>query len=132
MSLTEDELIGLLRANAEALNRRDFDAAIERADPEIVFVRPGGLPELRGADAVRTWMEPDAFESQHVELLTHEVRGNKVLTRQRTTARGAGSGLEIAIESLVVWTFGDHGKVTRVEAFTIAEENAARRSFEAS
>jgi limonene-1,2-epoxide hydrolase len=104
VSPTDGELIELLHRGNEAINGGDFDTAIEMAHPEIVLVRPGGLPELRGADAIRAWMEPDAFESQTVELLDFDVEGNRVLTRQRTTARGAGSGIEMAIDSLTVWT----------------------------
>jgi len=126
--LTDNELIERLRRNSEALNRGDFDAAMEMAHPDIVFVRPGGLPELRGADAVRAWMEPDAFESQRIELLDVEIEGNKVLTKQRTMARGAGSGIEMQIDSLIVWTFDEEGQVTRVEAFLMQDEEAARRA----
>ena len=130
MTLAGDELIERLRRNADAVNRGDFDAAVEMADPEIVFVRPGGLPELRGVEAVRAWMEPDAFESQTYELLSFEVEGNRVLTRQKTMARGAGSGIEMEIDSYSLWTFNAGGKVTRVETFTTQEEDAARRAFE--
>jgi limonene-1,2-epoxide hydrolase len=129
VSIRDEELIERLRRNNEALNRGEFDVAIEMAHPEIVFVRPGGLPELRGIDAIRAWMEPDAFESQSIELLSYEVDGNRVLTRQRTTARGAGSGIEMEIDSLSVWTFDDRGMVTRVEAFTKQEEDAALRAL---
>jgi ketosteroid isomerase-like protein len=131
MSFTGDELIELLKRNTDAINRGDFDTAIQLADPDIVFVRPGGLPELRGADAIRGWMEPDAFESQRYELLDHQVRGNMILTRSRTIARGAGSGIEMEIEALTLWTFNEEGKVARVEAFPIHEGDAARRAFEA-
>jgi ketosteroid isomerase-like protein len=131
MPPTEDELIELLRASSEAINRGDFDAVIEAAHPDIVFVRPGGLPDLTGAEAIRAWLEPDAFESQTYEFLDHQVEGNRVLTRQRTTARGAGSGIEMEVESMTVWTFNDEGKVTRVEVFTIDEEDAARRALRA-
>jgi ketosteroid isomerase-like protein len=129
MSPTGEELIDLLRHSAEAVNRGDFDAAVEMADPDIVFVRPGGLPELRGAEAVRAWMEPDAFESQTYELLDYEAERNRVLTHQRTVARGAGSGIEMSIDSLTVWTFNDRGKVIRVESFLQQDEEAARRAL---
>jgi len=122
-------LVEQLKLSSDAINRGDFDSAIQLADADIVFVRPGGLPQLRGAEAVRAWMEPDAFESQRYELLDHQVEGNRILTRQRTIAKGAGSGIEMEIESLSVWTFSDAGKVTRVEAFTPAEEDAARRAL---
>jgi limonene-1,2-epoxide hydrolase len=127
MGLTEEQMVEALKRTNEALNRRDFDAAIELAAPDIVYVRPGGLPELRGAEAIRGWMEPDAFESQEVELLAHEAVGNRIMTRQITRARGAGSGIEMEIESLAVWAFDEDGKVARVQAFTLDEEQDARR-----
>jgi ketosteroid isomerase-like protein len=130
MALTDEELIERLRRHYEANNRREFDLAVELARPDIVFVRPGGLPELRGVDAVRAWMEPDAFESQRIELISCEVEGHRVLTRQRTTARGAGSGIEMEIDSFAVWTFDDQGKVTRVQVFTTGEEDMARRALQ--
>ena len=77
---------------------------------------------------MRAWMEPDAFESQRIELLDVEIEGNKVLTKQRTMARGAGSGIEMQIDSLIVWTFDEEGKVTRVEAFLMQDEEATRRA----
>ncbi len=129
MGLPEKELIERLRRNNDALNRGDFDVAIQLADPDIVFVRPGGLPELRGVDAVRAWMEPDAFESQQIEALGFEVAGNRVLSRLRTRARGAGSGIEMEIEAITVWTFNEDGKVTRVESFMTTEEDQARRAL---
>jgi ketosteroid isomerase-like protein len=132
MTSRDEDLIERLRRNSEAINRGDFDTAIQLADPDIVFVRPGGLPELRGVEAVRAWMEPDAFESQTYELVDHQVEGSRVLTRQRTTARGAGSGIEMEIESLTVWTFNEQGRVTRLEAFPVHEEDAAMQALRGS
>jgi limonene-1,2-epoxide hydrolase len=129
MGLTGDQMIEALRRNNEALNRGDFDTAIELAAPDIHFVRVGGLPDLRGVDAVRAWMEPDAFDEQSIELLSGETEGNRALTRQRTKARGAGSGIEVEIEAITVWTFNDDGKVARVEAFTPADEDQAQRAL---
>jgi ketosteroid isomerase-like protein len=129
MGLTEEQMIEELRRNSEALNRGDFDAAIELAAPDIVLVRPGGLGEVRGTEAVRAWMEPDALESQRNELLDAEVVGSRVLTRQRVKARGAGSGIEMEVDVFTVWTFNDDGKISRVESFTIDEEDEARRTL---
>jgi ketosteroid isomerase-like protein len=129
MGLTEEQMIEALRRNNEALNRGDFDTAIQLAAPDIVFARGGGRPDLHGVKAVRAWMEPDAFESQSIELLGYETEGNRVMTRQLTKARGAGSGIEMEIEAVTVWTFNEDGKVVRVEAFTPAEEDEARRAL---
>ncbi len=122
-------MIEALRRQTDAINSGDFDSAIELAAPDIVFVRPGGLPELRGTEAVRAWMEPDAFASQTYELLSCEAAGDRMLTHTRTIARGAGSGIEMEVDSLTVWTFNDDGKVTRVEAFLTADEADARRAL---
>jgi limonene-1,2-epoxide hydrolase len=129
MALTGDEMIEALSRNNDALNRGEFDVAIELAAPDIVLVRPGGLPEVHGIEAVRAWMEPDAFESQELELLASEVVGSRVLTRQRLRARGAGSGIEMEIDALTVWTFNEDGKVARVESFTVDEAGEARRAL---
>jgi ketosteroid isomerase-like protein len=129
MSIPEDVLIERLRRAYERFNTEDFDAALEMAHPDIVFARPGAQSEVRGADALRAWMEPDAFESQVVEPETFEVAGNQVLVRQRTTARGAGSGIVMEIESWTLWTFNDDGKATRMEFFLPNEEDEARRAL---
>jgi ketosteroid isomerase-like protein len=130
MGISEQDLIERLRRNYELFNTEEFDAAIEIAHPEIVFARPGGQSDLSGADALREWMEPDAFESQVIVPEEFEVAGNRVLVRQRATARGAVSGIEIEIDSWTVWTFDDDGKVTRMEFFLNHQEDDARRALQ--
>jgi ketosteroid isomerase-like protein len=128
MSRTGDELIELVRESVDALNRGDFAAAAAPAHPEVVFVRPGGLPSLQGPEALREWMEPDAFEAQRTELRSVDAEGNRVLVEQHTTARGAGSGIEMGIDSWALWTFEDD-RVIRVELFLGHEEDEARRGL---
>ena len=125
MSDRDQEIISSLRRVYEAYSRADFDAAIEIAHPDIVFVPPGGQSPLRGADALRAWMEPDAIAEQRVEPRDFRVRGNKVLVRQHTWGRGAGSGIELEVDMWVVWTLNDDGLVTRVEAFLVDQESQA-------
>ena len=117
--------IDALRRTFEAFNRGDFDAAVAIAHPEIEFVPPGGQASLRGAEALRTWMEPDAFEEQRIEPLDFRVEGRKVLVRQHIQARGTGSGIELDMESWTVWTFDDDLLVTRMESFLPHEESEA-------
>jgi len=125
MSDRDQEIIDDLRRLYEAFNRADFDAAMEFAHPEAEFVRPGGQAPLRGAAAIRAWMEPDAFEEQKVEPREFRVNGNKVLVSQHTWGRGAGSGIEMEVDVLSVWTLNDDGLVTRLEAFLPHEETEA-------
>jgi ketosteroid isomerase-like protein len=77
--------------------------------------------------AVREWMEPDAFEEQQVEPLGFEASGDRVLMRQRTTARGAGSGIELDVETWAVFTFDD-GFIVRGEVFPREQESQARQA----
>jgi ketosteroid isomerase-like protein len=122
MSDGEQEIISSLRSAYEAFNRGDFDAAMELAHPEIEFVPPGGQSTLRGADALRAWMEPDAFESQQIQPVEFRIQGDKVLVHQLTKARGAGSGIEMTLDAWAVWTFDDDGRATRVQGFLPHQE----------
>ena len=125
MADRDEEIVASLRRIYEAFNRGDFDAAIAVAHPEIEFVPPGGQSSLRDAEAVRAWMEPDAFEEQQIEPVEFSIQGNKVLVRQHTRARGAGSGIELDIEIWAVWTLNDEGLATRVESFLPHQEAEA-------
>jgi ketosteroid isomerase-like protein len=128
MSERDEEIIARLRRVYEAFNRNDFDAATEIAHPEIEFVRPMGQPPLRGADALRAWMRPDAFEEQQMEALEFSVNGNRVLIRQHATGRGAGSGIEVDVDFWAVWTLNDDGLATRLEFYLDHEEDKAREA----
>ena len=121
----DQQIISAVRRSYEAYSRGDFDTAIEIAHPEIEFVPPGRQTPLRGADAVRTWMDPDALEDQRIEPTEFRINGNKALVRQRARARGAGSGIEVDIEMWAVWTLDDDGLATRMEAFLNHEKGNA-------
>jgi ketosteroid isomerase-like protein len=129
VGIPEDELIARLRRGYDAFNRGDYEAATEWLHPDVVFVSPGSITELRGVEAVRTWMEPDAFESQVTHPGDVEIVGNKALFHQVTRARGAGSGIEMEVGSWTVLTFDDEGMATRMETYLEHDKEAARRSF---
>jgi ketosteroid isomerase-like protein len=132
MGVPEDELIERLRRGYEAFNRGDYEAATEWVHPDVVFVSLSpGRTEHRGAEALRTWMEPDAFESQVSEQIEIEIVRNRALICQLTRARGAGSGIEMEVKSWAVWSFDDDGRVIRMENFLEREEDEARRTLEA-
>jgi ketosteroid isomerase-like protein len=125
MSEENVEIPSSLRRVYEAYSRGDFDTAMELAHPDIELVPPGGQSPLRGTDAVRQWMEPDALLDQRAELLDSRINGSKVLIRQRNRARGAESGIEIDIETWAVWTLNEDGLAMRIEVFLIHEDSAA-------
>jgi hypothetical protein len=128
MGAPGDELIDRVRQLIDLFNRGDFDAAATIAHPDFVLARPSGLPTTTGRDALRAWMEPDAFESQKSELLEAEVAGRRVLARVRSVARGAGSGIDMEVFVWIVWTFDEDGLATRGEYFLDHDEAAAREA----
>jgi ketosteroid isomerase-like protein len=111
------ENVERLRRAHEAFSRGDFDTAIEFVHPEFEFVRAGGQSRVRGAEAFRAWMEPDALEDAQVVPLEFRTNGNKILVRSRTRARGAASGMELDNETWAVWTMDENGLATHLEAF---------------
>ena len=113
-----------IRRTYEAFSCGDFDTARKLAHPEVVLVPPGGQTSLRGA-AVRAWMEPDAIAEQRSEPREFRINGDKVLVRQHTWSRGAGSGIELEADFWAVWTFDGDGRVTRIEVFLVDQEREA-------
>jgi limonene-1,2-epoxide hydrolase len=120
-----DENVERIKATIEAFNREDFDAATRIAHPEIEFVRAAGQPPVRGVDAFRAWMNPDAFEKQTQNPVDFRVNGNKVVLHTRSKMRGAGSGIDLEGEAWTVWTFDKDGCVVRIEAFLAHERDQA-------
>jgi ketosteroid isomerase-like protein len=125
----EQQNIAKLRRAYEAFSRGDFDAAVAAGlHPDFEYVPAGGLTPIRGAESFRSWMEPDAFESQAVEPVEIEINGDRALVHQHTTARGAGSGIEVDTHTFAVWTIDHEGLATRLEIFQEPDEADARRA----
>jgi limonene-1,2-epoxide hydrolase len=129
MSKTGEELIELVQRTIDAFNEGDFGAAVASAHPEVVIVRPGGLPDVQGVEALRAWMEPDAFESQPTDIRRMETVANRVLVELHSVNRGAGSGIEMSVDTWGVWTFDEADRVIRVQFFLDHEEEEARRAL---
>jgi ketosteroid isomerase-like protein len=124
-----DENVETARRWLEALSSEDFDAAIALVHPDVELVPPGGHPPYRGADSMRRWMEPDAFEAQEVTPVEIVVAAEgTILARQHLRARGAGSGIELEGHSWSVWTFDEAGLITRIEIYLDHEEDKAREA----
>lgn len=107
----------------------DFDRALELVHPDIVFVPPGDQAPYRGAESLRRWMEPDAFDQQVVKAFeTVVVTDRTILGRQLVTARGTASGIEMDVIGWSVWTFDEDGLITRIELYLDQEEDKAREA----
>ena len=126
--MTDEKMIAALRRIHDAYNRRDFEAVVQLVRPDFEFVRAGGQSSIKGVDALREWMEPDAFEEQRVEPLDFMVKGDKVLERAHVMGRGAGSGIEVDFVTCIVWTLDDHGLVKEIQGFLPHEEADALKA----
>jgi ketosteroid isomerase-like protein len=92
----------IVRRWLEAISDEDFDAALALVNRDIVFVPPGDQAPHRGAESLRRWMEPDAFQGQVVKPLeTVVVTDRTILGRQHITARGRASGDRVGRHLLV-------------------------------
>ena len=115
--------IDTLRAGFEAFNQRDYDRALQYADPEIE-VRPGiaGLDTRRhyhGHDGVRQfWNEiNEAWETQTIEPQEMiEAPDGRVLAVERWQVRGR-DGITLDYEVIDIYAFRD-GLIVRVDGFT--------------
>lgn len=96
---------------------------LEMFDRGVVWdVSAVGLPgpaEYYGHRGIRQfWMDwYEAFDEVDNELLLLEAAGDKVISLNRQTGRGIGSGTEATMEVAVVFTMRD-GKVVRLQMYT--------------
>jgi ketosteroid isomerase-like protein len=125
------ENVDVVRSWLKAISggSEDFDRALALVHRDIVFVPPGDQGPYTGAESLRRWMEPDAFQEQVVkEFETVVVTDRTILGRQLVTARGTASGIELDVTTWSVWTFDDDGLITRIELYLDHEEDKAREA----
>ena len=53
-----------IKAVQEAFNEGDFESLLGMFDDDAKLQRLGGLETLRGREAIRAWLAPDAIEYQ--------------------------------------------------------------------
>jgi ketosteroid isomerase-like protein len=113
-----EENLGIVRAFIDALNRGDWDAAVEDFAPDIELDNTRALGEWRGThigreQAMRAWerfVEP--WESVHSQVEGLIDGGDQVVSRLAATLKGR-DGIELTARNSWLWTFRD-GQVTRL------------------
>jgi uncharacterized protein len=120
------ENVELVRGIYEAFARRDIEAVIAVADPDIRFYdradRPGatvyvgheGLRRFAGSDL-------DVFENVRYEPAEFIDRGDHVVVRIRQAGRGKASGAAVEEEIANVWTLRD-GRCVEMRVYSSARE----------
>lgn len=132
--MAEGPRSALVREAIDAFNRHDVEAVLARVTEDVEWQRVDGLPEtggvIRGREAVRDFMRPDVFERMTLEPVAIAEDDDTALAHVRVNARGAASGIELEIESYVVYRFA--GELTRrLENYSSREtaERAANLSL---
>ena len=126
----------LLDDGYAAINSGDVELALRHLDPDVEVVTSGAFLDrgavYRGHDGVREFlgMLDDAFDEFAYEVLElSEPDEDRVLALLRVTARGKGSGLEVAKDAAHLWTLrGD--TAVRLEAFADHESALAAAGVE--
>jgi ketosteroid isomerase-like protein len=119
--------VEFLREGYEALARGDMETftslSRERLAPEFEFHQVWDGRVLKGFEGTMEWISDtretwDDYSQELTELID---LGDDVVVVLRLSARGGGSGVPVAQELAVLWTFGD-GQAIRARSFTSKEE----------
>jgi ketosteroid isomerase-like protein len=121
------ENVEFLRQGYEALQRGDMETfkalSRDRLDPEFDFHSVWDGRVFKGFQGTEEWVSDtrevwEDYDQQMEEIID---LGENVVVVVRISARGGGSGVPVAQELAVVWTFeGD--RAVRARSFTSREE----------
>ena len=107
------ENVELYRRGIEAFNRRDLEAFLALADPDVVGISrvlaiEGG--SYRGHDGTREWWKEllDVFPDFRIEVVWVRDAGNMTVSELRNSAHGEGSAapLEESVWQVSEWRDG--------------------------
>jgi ketosteroid isomerase-like protein len=113
--------IETLKMGFEAYNKGDFERVLETWDEDVEVVRLGGGEPLRGKEALRKWLIPDAIDQQ-AEKIEFRDFGERVLVSCDWHVHGRGSGVQFDTRVFLLFTMRS-GKVIRAEGF-LSEQDA--------
>jgi ketosteroid isomerase-like protein len=125
---TTPDLVEVARRQLEAVNRRDFDALLPYAAPNVVYdTSPSGFGVYVGIAAIREFIEGywRAFEELRFELEEFVDLGNGVtFAVNRHHARLVGSTAPIQAREAQVAEWND-GRVVRITVYMDIDEARA-------
>jgi ketosteroid isomerase-like protein len=122
-----DERTEFLRRGYEALQRGDLDGfealAKERLDPDFEFHHVWDGRVFKGYEGTLEWLSDtsETWAEYRQDLDEIVAVGDDVLVVVRISARGGGSGVPVAQDFAVVWTF-DGARAVRARSFTSRDE----------
>jgi ketosteroid isomerase-like protein len=118
------ENVDAVRRSHAAFKSGDFEATLAPMADDVVWDDTyfAGGSVYRGWEGVRactrswfgTWEDYEVVFDEYVDL------GDKVLVRGRQSGRGRGSGIEMAMGHVQLWTFAG-GKAIEIKLFDRAQ-----------
>jgi ketosteroid isomerase-like protein len=114
----------LIRAGIAAIVEGDHDRAAEMFAVDAEVQRADQFGVLRGREAIRGWLAPDAMEPLQVAVTALEESGDHVLATCDLRMRGTGSGVEVTSTLYLVFTFRG-SQASRMEIYFQRPEAAA-------
>jgi ketosteroid isomerase-like protein len=112
----------IVRRGYEAMNRRDFEAAAEGMHPEVEWVDPPGMPEVRqvkGVEALKqAWAQNlEPFDQFGFETLEFIDCGELWFHAIKLTGTGRTSGVPVEMVWYQVSHLDPEGRVLRLENY---------------
>ncbi len=114
----------LIRAGIAAVMEGDHDRAADMFAVDAEVQRVDQFGTLRGREAIRKWLAPDAIEPVQVAVSALEESGDHVLATCDLRMRGTGSGVEVASTLYIAFRFRGT-QVSRMEIYLQRAEAAA-------
>jgi ketosteroid isomerase-like protein len=120
----------LIEAGIEAFNGEDHERLLALLTEDVEWKRVDGLPDgggvIHGREALRAHLQPDVYDRARFEIV-EVVEGDDVaLVHGVYHARGAGSGVELDIDTYIVYRL--RGGLACVVENWRAREDAERSS----
>ena len=124
-----DDPVQMAKRGYEAFRRKGVDGILEFLDPEIEwrawsrFAR--GPNVVRGHGGVRELLSIYQENFGHLQakpLEFIEARDGRIVVPFRLIGREKGSGREVQMDLVHVWTLGGNGLATRVEVYESRRE----------
>ena len=120
-----DAYFELITAGIAAFNEGDFDRVADMFAVDGELQRAGSFGTLRGREAIRAWVEPDAVEFRGITVTALQRSGDHILATCDVRIRGIGSGAEVATTLYLLFKFRDHRVLRLAIYFEQAEALAA-------